>query len=170
MAGIPSSMCILRAHWLTLEGCNHWWLLSFVYWCGRKYFIYHQVRSHSREGNGTPLQYSCLENPMDGVAWKAAVHGVAEGRTWLSDFTFTIHFHTLEKEMATHSSVLAWRIPATGEPNGLPSMALHRVRHDWSDLSSSSSREGNGKSLHYSGHGLGKLWLLRYTYCLTHRN
>ena len=63
------------------------------------------------EGNGTPLQYSCLENPMDGGAWKAAVHGVAEGRTRLSDCTFTFHFHALEKEMATHSSVTAWRIP-----------------------------------------------------------
>ena len=65
-------------------------------------------------GNGTPLQYSCLENPMDGGAWKAAVHGVAEGQTQLNDFTFTFHFHTLEKEMATHSIVLAWRIPRTG--------------------------------------------------------
>ena len=83
-----------------------------------------------REGNGTPLQYCCLENPMDGGAWKAAVHGVAEGWTQLSDFTFTFHFHALEKEMATHSSVLAWRIPGTGEPGGLPSMGLHRVGHD----------------------------------------
>ena len=66
------------------------------------------------EGNGTPLQYSCLENPMDGGAWKAAVHGFAEGRTRLSHFTLTFHFHALEKEMATHSSVLAWRIPGTG--------------------------------------------------------
>ena len=82
------------------------------------------------EGNGTPLQYSCLENPMDRGAWKAAVHGVVEGRTRLSDFTFTFHFHALEKEMATHSSVLACRIPGTGEPGGLPSMGLHRVRHD----------------------------------------
>ena len=82
------------------------------------------------EGNGTPLQYSCLENPMDGGAWKAALHGVAEGRTRLSDFTFTFHFHALEKEMATHSSVLAWRIPGTGEPGGLPSLGLHRVGHD----------------------------------------
>ena len=65
-------------------------------------------------GNGIPLQYSCLENPMDRGAWKAAVHGVAEGRTQLSDFTFTFHFHALEKEMATHCSVLAWRIPRTG--------------------------------------------------------
>ena len=86
------------------------------------------------EGNDTPLQYSCLENPMDGRAWKAAVHGVAEGRTRLSDFTFTFHFHALEKEMATHSSVLAWRIPGTGEPGGLLCMGSHRVRHDWSDL------------------------------------
>ena len=66
------------------------------------------------EGNGTPLQYSCLENPMDGGAWKAAVHGVAGSRTRLSDFPFTFHFHALEKEMATHSSVLAWRTPGTG--------------------------------------------------------
>ena len=74
------------------------------------------------EGNGTPLQCSCLENPMDRGAWKAAVHGVAEGRTQLSDFTFTFHLHALEKEMAIHSSVLAWRIPGMGEPGGLPSM------------------------------------------------
>ena len=87
----------------------------------------------SGEGNGTPLQYSCLENPMDGGAWWAAVHGVAKSRTRLSDFTFTFHFHTLEKEMATRSSVLAW-IPGTGEPGGLPSMGSHRVGHDWNDL------------------------------------
>src|SRR5574340_778921 len=68
----------------------------------------------SREGNGTPLQYSCLENPMDGGAWWAAVHRVAKSQTRLSDFTFTFHFPALEKEMATHSSVLAWRIPGTG--------------------------------------------------------
>ena len=81
-------------------------------------------------GNGTPLQCSCLENPMDGGAWKAAVHGVAEGWTRLSDFTFSFHFHALEKEMATHSNVLAWRIPGTGEPGGLPSMGSHRVGRD----------------------------------------
>ena len=67
---------------------------------------------------------------MDGGAWKAAVNGFAEGRTQLSDFPFTFHFHALEKEMATHSSVLAWRILGMGEPGGLPSMGLHRVRHD----------------------------------------
>ena len=88
----------------------------------------------SGEGNGTPLQYSCLENPMDRGGWKAAVHGVTEGRTWLNDFTFTFYFHALEKEMATHSSVLAWRIPGMGEPGGLLSMVSHRVGHDWSDL------------------------------------
>ena len=73
-------------------------------------------------GNGNPLQCSCLENPRDGGAWWAAVHGVARSRTRLSDFTFTFHFHALEKEMATHSSILAWRIPGMGEPGGLPSM------------------------------------------------
>ena len=82
------------------------------------------------EGNGTPLQYSCLVNPMDGGAWWAAVHGVANNRTQLSDFPFTFHFHALEKELATHSSVLAWRIPGTGEPGGLPSVGSHRVGHD----------------------------------------
>ena len=86
--------------------------------------------SHIGEGNGIPLQYSCLENPMDGGAWRAAVHGVAEGQTRLNNFTFTFHFHALEKEMATHSSVLAWRIPGMGEPGGLLSMGSHRVRHD----------------------------------------
>ena len=82
------------------------------------------------EGNGTPLQYSCLKNPMDGGALQAAVHGVAKIRTRLSDFTFTFPFHALEKEMATHSSVLAWRIPGLGDPGELPSMGLHRVGHD----------------------------------------
>ena len=81
-----------------------------------------------REGDGTPLQYSCLENPMDRGAWWAAVHGVAKSR--LSDFTFTFHFHALEMEMATHSSVLAWIIPGKGELGGLLSMGLHRVGHD----------------------------------------
>ena len=82
------------------------------------------------EGNGTPLQFSCLENTMDGGAWWAAIHGVTKGWTRVSDVPFTFHFHPLEKEMATHSSVLAWRIPGMGEPGGLPSMGLHRVRHD----------------------------------------
>ena len=81
------------------------------------------------DSNGTLLQYSCLENPMDGGAWKAEAHGVAEGRKRLSDFTFTFHFHALEKEMATYPSVLPWRVPGTGEPGGLPSMGSHRVGH-----------------------------------------
>ena len=77
-----------------------------------------------------PLQYSCLENPMDGGGLWAAVHEVAKSLMLLSDFPFTFHFHALEKEMATHSSVLAWRIPGTGEPGGLPSVGSHRVGHD----------------------------------------
>ena len=82
------------------------------------------------EGNGTPLQYSCLENPRDrGASW-AAIYGVAQSQTRLSDFTFTFHFYAWEKEMATHSSILAWRIPGIEEPHGLPSMGSHRVRHD----------------------------------------
>ena len=83
-----------------------------------------------REDNGNPLQYSCLENPMGRGTWWAAVHGVSKSRTRLNDFTFTFHFHALEKEMATHSSVLAWRIPGTVEPGGLPSKGSHRVGHD----------------------------------------
>ena len=71
---------------------------------------------------------------MDGGAWWATVHGVVKSQAWLSDFTLTFHFHALEKEMATHSSVLAWRIPGMGEPDGLPSMGSHRVGHDWSNL------------------------------------
>ena len=100
------------------------------------YFIFHwficfvATTEQQGEGNGTPLQCSCLENPMDMGAWWAAVHGVAKSQTRLSDFTFTFHFHALEKEMATHSSVLAWRISGTEEPDGLPSLASHRVGHD----------------------------------------
>ena len=81
-----------------------------------------------RQWHPTPVLLP--QNTMDGGAWKAAVHGVAKSRTRLSDFTFTFHFHALEKEMAPHSSVLAWRIPGTAEPGGLLSMRSHRVRHD----------------------------------------
>ena len=105
-----------------------------AFWC-----YLHGVMHHIREGNGTPLQCSCLENPMDGGAWWAAVHGIAKSRTWLRDFTFTFHFHELEKEMVTHSSVLAWRIPGMGKPGGLPSMGSHRVGHDWSDLAAAAA-------------------------------
>ena len=87
--------------------------------------------SHLRQSSdGTPLQYSFLENPMDGGAWWAAVHGVAKSRIGLSDFTFIFHFHASEKEMATHSRILAWRIPGTGEPGGLRSLGSHRVGPD----------------------------------------
>ena len=92
--------------------------------------ICHEVTGSDGEGNGTPLKYSCLENPMGRGAWWAAVHGIAKSQTQLNNFTFTFHFHALEKEMATHSSVLAWRIPGMGEPGGLLSMGLHRARHD----------------------------------------
>ena len=102
------------------------------------------------EGNGTPLQYSCLENPMGGGASWAAICGVAKSQTRLSDFTFTFHFHALEKEMATHPSVLAWRIPGTGEPGGLLSMGSHRVGHDWSDLAAYLYRKNSGKIFHCS--------------------
>ena len=102
-------------------GCAH-------YFWGVIDFRSPQLRD--REGSGTPFQYTCLENPMDGRAWWATVHGVARSWTRLSDFIFSFHFHALEKEMATHSSVLAWRIPGTGEPSVLPSLGSHRVRHD----------------------------------------
>ena len=123
------------------EGEAKSWYRSFteisrpysLYLLTEKYHL-PSVKDGIGEGNGTPLQYSCLENPMDRGAWWAAVHGVVKSQTRLSGFTFTFHFHALEKEMATHSSVLAWRIPGTGEPGGLPSMGLHRVGHDWSDL------------------------------------
>ena len=92
--------------------------------CSLQHYL--QYLGHgSREGNGTPLQYSCLENPMDGGAWWAAVYGVAKSQTQLGDFTFTFHFHALEKEMATHSSVLAWEIPGTEEP-GSYSLCGHK--------------------------------------------
>ena len=84
---------------------------------------------------------------MDGGAWWAAVHGVAKSQTRLSDFTFTFHFHALEKEMATHSSILAWRIPGMGEPGGLPSLGLHRVGHDWSDLAAAAAGFSNKQDI-----------------------
>ena len=96
-----------------------------------------------------PLQYSCLENPMEGGAWWAAVHAVAKSRTRLSNFTFTFHLHALEKKMATHSSVLAWRIPGTEEPGRRPSMGLHRVGHNWSDLAAVSFRQHDSTTIPY---------------------
>ena len=116
------------------------------------------------EGNGTPLQYSCLENPIDGGAWWAAVHGVAKSWTTLSDFTFTFHFPALEKAMATHSSVLAWRIPGTGEPPGLPSMGSHRVGHDWSNLAAAAVRTKKTCSLKVYRTKNGRLSHLHYSF------
>ena len=110
------------------------WNLENLMLSERKKNLKDHVLYGSWEGNGTPLQYSCLENPMDVGAWWAAVQGVTKSWTPLNAFPFTFHFHGLEKEMATHSSVLVWRIPGTGEPGGLPSMGSHRVGHDWSDL------------------------------------
>ena len=91
------------------------------------------------EGNGNPLQCSCLENPRGSGAWWAAIYGVAQSWTQLNDFTFTFQFHALEKEMATHSSVLAWRIPGAVEPGGLLSMGSQRVGHDWSNLAAAAA-------------------------------
>ena len=119
--------------WLVCLIFFHTSLLSLAFILFAPPVLYHG------EGNGIPLQYSSLENPTDRGAWWAAVHGVEKSRTRLSDFTFTFHFHTLEKEMATHSSVLAWRIPGTGEPGGLPSVGSHRVGHDWSDLAAAAA-------------------------------
>ena len=123
----PSSSLAPVQHsaWLNHTVYNSLRLISFTQVLNVS--IVHSVLMHN--SNGTPLQYSCLENPMDGGAWWAAVHGYARSRTRQSDFTFTFHFHAL-KEMATHSSVLAWRIPGTGEPGELPSTGSHRVGHD----------------------------------------
>ena len=93
-------------------------------------FTFHFLLSCIGEGNGNLLQCSCLENPGDGGSLVGCFCGVAQSQTRLSDFTFTFHFHALEKKMATHSSVLAWRIPGTGEPGGLLSMGSHRVGRD----------------------------------------
>ena len=124
-----TSLCIIGSRFIHL--IRNW--LNSVPFYG--WVIFHCVR----EGNGTPLQNSCLENHTDGGAWWAIVHGVANSQTRLSDFTFTFHFHALEKEMATHSSVFAWRIPGMGEPGGLLSMGSHRVGHDWNDLAAAAA-------------------------------
>ena len=106
------------------------------------------------EGSGTPLQNSCLENPMDGGAWWCSPWGCEE-LAQLSDFTFPFHFHALEKEMATLSSTLAWRIPGTGVPGELLSMGSHRVGHDWSDLAAAAAQTAsNPVQLHF----LSALW------------
>ena len=122
-----------------------WTLPDGQYWNQTDYIPCSQ-RWRRRQWHPTPVLLP--ENHMDGGAWKAAVHGVAEGWTRLSDFTLTFYFRALEKEMATHSSVLAWRIPGTGEPGRLPSMGLHRVGHDWSDLAAAAA--ANEKCTHFT--------------------
>ena len=122
---------MVLSHWTEFPSGRSWQEASCSSFPGFK--------GYPGKGDGTPLQYSCLENPMDGGAWWAAVHGVTRSQTRVSDFPFTFHFHALEKEMATHSSVLAWKIPGTGEPGGLPSMGSHRVGHDWSDLAAAAA-------------------------------
>ena len=96
--------------------------------------IFYNIYKNVGRRQWHPTQYSCLENPMDGGACWTAVQGVVKSRTRLRDLPFTFHFHALEKEMATHFSVLAWRIPGMAEPGGLPSMGSHWVKHDWSNL------------------------------------
>ena len=126
-----------------MTDCARWWKKR------RQIWVY--IVKHGGEGNGTPLQYSCLENPMDGGAWWAAVHGVTKSWTQLSDFTFTFHFQALE-EVATHSSILAWRVPGTVEPGGLPSMGSHRVGHDWSDLAAAAAAYFSPWAIHWQLH------------------
>ena len=146
---IKFEMSLRYPYWYP-DGYPHLELRVFIWryqlrigslWLYSKYLnLYKWIRSlktsvgPSGEGNGTPLQCSCLENPTDGGAWWAAVHGVTKSQTRLSSFTLPFHFYALEKEMATHSTVLAWRIPGTGEPGGLPSMGSHRVGHGRGDL------------------------------------
>ena len=138
---VPTIHFYQQINILSLSNCSYFHIFP-LFWFDQPW-----------EGNGTPLQYSCLESPMDRGAWWAAVHGVRwVGHDWATSLTF--HFHALEKEMATHSSVLAWRIPGMGEPGGLPSMGSHRVRHDWSNLAAAAAYNkahftwGNKISLH----------------------
>ena len=146
-AGTKSLLHGVRKFWDSLHLPTLWCWTNYLF-SGPQFLhlrIWIRAVSNLGEGDGTPLQYSCLENPMAGGAWWAAVHGVAKSRTQLSifTFTFTFHFHTLEKEMATHSSVLAWRIPGMGEPGRLPSMGSHRVGRDWSNLAAAAAAVSN---------------------------
>ena len=122
----------LGISWAVAIWCQ-WWMAA-VLWILWKLDFWWGPFTWMAGNAGSCLELVAREHPMDGGVWRAAVHGVAMSRTRLSDFTFTFHFHASEKEMATHSSVLAWRIPGMGEPGGLPSMGSHRVGHDWSDL------------------------------------
>ena len=123
--GLSSECGEVHTNFCPIKQRNNEWILK----CSVR--ICYAVVANIGEGAGSPLQYSCLDNPMDGGAWWAAVHGVAKSQTWLSDCTFTFHFHALEKETATHSSILAWIIPWTEEPGGLQSTGLQRVGHNW---------------------------------------
>ena len=125
----PDTLRATRTGWQRDMPCETW-LLPCASFSRHSGVPLGTCSTSSLEKAVAPHSYSCLENPMDGGAWWAAVHGVAKSQTRLSDCTFTFQFHALEKEMATHSSVLAWRIPGTGEPGGLPSMGSHRVGHD----------------------------------------
>ena len=126
-------ICVCVYKYTHIHVCNNLFTISMIATVKEYSFSYNQsVNFYSEvgESNGTPLQYSCLENPIDGVAWQAAVHGIVKSQTRLSDFTFTFHLHALEMKMATHSNVLAQRISGTGEPGGLPSVGSHRVGHN----------------------------------------
>ena len=137
--GLGTSRYLIKHYfWVCLGGC-FWKILAFEMVALVKRMVLRNVGGHQSICWG-PKQYSCLENPLDRGAWWAAVHWVEKKQTQiLSDFTFRFHFHALEKEMATHSSVLAWRIPGMAEPSGLPSMGSHRVGHDWSDLAAAAA-------------------------------
>ena len=126
--------CLIHKYVFSLASEDRWMSYQTL-----KAPIFNVYATSLEKAMAPQLQYSCLENPMDGGAWWAAVHGVAKSQTRLSDFTVTFHFHALEKEMAARSSVLAWRIPGTGEPGGLPSMGSRRVGHDWSDLAAAAA-------------------------------
>ena len=125
--------------WICCSVKFRWKCVFYFYFKNEETFWPTQYMAALGEGSGNPLQYSCLESPTDRGAWWAAVHGAVKSRSWLSDFPFTFHFHALEKAMATHSNVLAWRIPGTGEPGGLPSMGSHRVGHNWNDLAAAAA-------------------------------
>ena len=129
-----SNCCFLTCIHISQEASKVVWY-SYLLKNFPHFVVIHRVKgfgivNKAEVGDGIPLQYFCLENPMDRGAWWAAVHGVAKSWKQLSDFTFTFHFHALEKEMATHTSVPAWRILGTGEPGGLPPMGSHRVEHN----------------------------------------
>ena len=116
--------------------------LKFLWHLNIQYFIFIYIwENWGTIGEGNAPHSITLPWTIPGGAWWAAVHGVAKSQTWLSNFPFTFHFHALEKEMATHSSVLAWRIPGVGEPGGLLSMGSHRVRHNWSDLAAAAATQ-----------------------------